>query len=252
MLTPPPHLSPSSIGTFNQCPLKFKYSKIDGKQENPTEATLMGNFVHDVLETLYGFDPENRTQEKAKSIAAMLWEDSWMDKVVPWVRGGEEIKMFRWKSWWCIENLWKIENPTYLSPVGLEHELNGEIGGVKIKGFIDRFSNAEGEGFIISDYKTGKTPKKSWVDDKFFQLLVYSHLLDSTGVGKAVGVELLYLKDGVKFYKNVTEIELESVETTIINTKAEIDKRCETEEFEPVKSILCNWCSFKKECPAWR
>lgn len=252
MLTPPPHLSPSSIGTFNQCPLKFKYSKIDGKQEDPTEATLMGNFVHDVLETLYHQPAENRGIGEAKIIAARLWEEGWGDRVRPWVRGDDNIRMFRWKSWWCIENLWKIENPTYLSPTGLEHELNGEIGGVRIKGFIDRFSQAEGEGFIISDYKTGKTPKKNWVDDKFFQLLVYSHLLESTGVGKAVGVELLYLKDGVKFTKNVTDQELESVEKTIVETKLEIDKRCETEEFEAQKSILCNWCSFKKECPAWR
>lgn len=252
MLTPPPHLSPSSIGTFGQCPLKFKYSKIDGKQEDPTEATLMGNFVHDVLETLYHQPAENRSIGEAKIIAARLWEDGWGDRVRPWVKGDNNIRMFRWKSWWCIENLWKIENPVYLSPTGLEHELNGEIGGVRIKGFIDRFSEAEGDGFIISDYKTGKTPKKNWVDDKFFQLLIYSHLLESTGVGKAVGVELLYLKDGVKFQKNVTEQELVTVEKTIVETKIEIDKRCETEVFEAKKSILCNWCSFKKECPAWR
>lgn len=253
MLTPPPHLSPSSIGTFNQCPLKFRYSKIDGKQEDPTEATLMGNFVHDVLETMYHQDSELRDMTLAKQIASQLWEEGWGDRVRPWVKGDENIRMFRWKSWWCIENLWKIENPMYKSPVGLEHELNGEIGGVRVKGFIDRFSQAEDEEtFVISDYKTGKTPKKNWVDDKFFQLLVYSHLLESTGVGKASEVELLYLKDGIRFTKNVTDLELESVEKTIVETKLEIDKRCETEEFEAVKSILCNWCSFKKECPAWR
>ena len=48
MFSPPPHLSPSSMGTFEQCPLKFKYSKIDMLKDDPTEATLMGNFVHDV------------------------------------------------------------------------------------------------------------------------------------------------------------------------------------------------------------
>jgi putative RecB family exonuclease len=252
VLIPPPHLSPSSIGTFNQCPLKFKYSKIDGKQENPTEATLMGNFVHDVIEEFYKHDPEARSILLAKNLASQLWEEKWQIQAEPWVRGQDNLKMFRWKSWWCIENLWKIENPKVISPTGLEHELNGEIGGVRIKGFIDRFSEAKGEGFVISDYKTGKTPKKTWIDDKFFQLLVYSHLLESTGVGKAVKVELLYLKDGVKFHKSVTDEELQSVEKTIVETKAEIDKRCETEEFEAVKSILCNWCSFKKECPAWR
>lgn len=251
MFSPPPHLSPSSMGTFEQCPLKFKYSKIDMLKDDPTEATLMGNFVHDVLEALYHCNNAVRTQDEAKLIAAQLWENGWSDRVKPWVRGDEALRMFRWKSWWCIQNLWKIEEPTLVAPIGLEHELNGEIGGVKIKGFIDRFDKNE-TGFTISDYKTGKTPKKNWISDKFFQLLVYSHLLESTGVGKATTVELLYLKDGVQFSQAVTEEDLFKVETTVTETKKKVDIKCETGEFEPNKSILCNWCSFKKICPAWR
>lgn len=213
----------------------------------------MGNFVHDVLEALYHEAPDARDLSTAKMFAFKLWEEGWGDKVRPWVKGDENLKMFRWKSWWCIENLWKIENPLLVTPAGLEHELNGQIGGVQIKGFIDRFSQSEdGETFVVSDYKTGKTPKKNWIDDKFSQLLIYSHLLESTGVGKATEVELLYLKDGVKFNKNVTDIELMAVEKVVVDTKNNIDICCETEKFETTKSILCNWCSFKKECPAWR
>jgi putative RecB family exonuclease len=249
--TPPPHLSPSSIGTFKQCPLKFKYNKIDGITDDPTEATLMGNFVHDVLEELYKQDPEYRTQPEAKKIAAFLWDNGWRDRVTPWVKGDEKIRLFRWNSWWCIENLWKIENPFDLSPTGLEHELNGKIGGVQIKGFIDRFSPFE-DSFVISDYKTGKTPKPKWVSDKFFQLLVYAHLLDSLGYGKAKQVELLYLKDGVKYQHKVTEEDLAFVEETIVTVKTQIDAKCETEEFEPIKSVLCGWCSYKTICPAWK
>jgi putative RecB family exonuclease len=240
------------MGTFKQCPLKFKYSKIDLIPDAPTEATLMGNFVHTVLEEMYALQPEDRTQETAKFLAKQVWDEQYHDKVIPYVRGEEKMRLFRWNSWWCIENLWKIENPQYVSPTGIETELNGEIGGVRIKGFIDRYSKSEDdETFVISDYKTGKTPKQKWVGDKFFQLLVYSHLLESIGLGTATEVELLYLKDGVKFNKSVTKIELESVEETVVKTKEEIDKKCESEEFEPVKSVLCGWCSYKKICPAW-
>ena len=249
---PPPHLSPSSIGTFKQCQLKFKFSKIDLLSEDPTEATLMGNFVHDVLENLYKEDPDYRIPTVAKQIASDLWGDGgWGDRVAPWVRGEEKMHMFRWKSWWCIENLWKIENPKDLEPSGLEHELNGQIGGVTIKGFIDRFS-PEGEGYVISDYKTGKTPKANWVSDKFFQLAVYSHLLASTGVGDAKSIELLYLKDGVSFKEQVTQELLDKVEEEVVSVKKQIDISCETENFTTTKSILCDWCSFRKACPAWR
>lgn len=251
MLNPPAHLSPSSIGTFGQCPLKFKYSKIDLMQEDPTEATLMGNFVHDVLENLYKEEPHNRNSSLAKQIAADLWENGWGERVAPWVKSGEAIRLFRWKSWWCVENLWKIENPSDVSPSGLEYELNGEIGGVRIKGFIDRFSGPQ-DHITVSDYKTGKTPKPNWVNDKFFQLLVYAHLLESTGVGNTKTVELLYLKDGIKYQHSVTDEDFEKVKSSVIETKKQIDIRCESGEFEPNKSILCNWCSFRKVCPAWR
>lgn len=220
-------------------------------KEDPTEATLMGNFVHEVLENLYVLEPENRTQETAKTIASQLWSDSWMDRVSPWVRGEEKLRLFRWKSWWCVENLWKVENPETTQPAGIEHELNGKIGGVTIKGFIDRFSWEE-TGYVISDYKTGKTPKAAWVQDKFFQLVVYSHLLQSTGVGNVQSVELIYLKDGVSFKQEVTDKMLNDVEKEIVLVKQQIDLSCEKEDFKPNKSILCDWCSFRKVCPAWR
>lgn len=220
-------------------------------KDDPTEATLLGNFVHDVLENLYKLDSQDRTHSSAKQIATELWADSWFERVEPWVRGGEPMRLFRWKAWWCIENLWKIENPQEKSPTGLEHELNGKIAGVAIKGFIDRFSE-EGSGYVISDYKTGKTPKANWVQDKFFQLIVYSHLLESTGVGKAESVELLYLKDGVSFKQDVTEQMLLNVEKEVSEVKEQIDISCQNEDFKPHKSILCDWCSYRKVCPAWR
>lgn len=250
-LTPPPHLSPSSMGTFKQCPLKFKFSKIDLIPDAPTEATLMGNFVHSVLEDLYAYPTEDRTKNQAKHIAKAVWDSEYKQKVIPYVRTEDKLRMFRWNSWWCIENLWKLEDPSHVEPTGIETELNGEIGGVKIKGFIDRYSETEG-GHIISDYKTGKTPRPKWVSDKFFQLLVYSHLLESLGLGKPKQVELLYLKDGVRYQHEVTEEDLYDVQQTIVNTKKEIDIKCESEEFEPIKSVLCGWCSYKTICPAWQ
>lgn len=248
---PPPYLSPSSINTFNQCPQKFKFSKIDGLTDDPTEATLMGNFVHDVLECLYKLENNQRTLQEAKLIAARLWDTNWKEQVIRWVHGAENLRMFRWKSWWCIENLWKIENPTEVEPTGIEHELNGEINGVTIKGYIDRFSVIDSHT-VISDYKTGKTPKPQYVDDKFFQLLVYACVLNSTSIFQVNSVELLFLKDGVRYAIDVTDEKLDETAKLVVKTKEEVDNSCATGVFETRKTPLCSWCSFKPICPAWR
>ena len=55
------------MSTFRQCPLKFKYNKIDKIPAPSGKEALMGNFVHDVLEELYGLPPEDRSQEKIAS-----------------------------------------------------------------------------------------------------------------------------------------------------------------------------------------
>lgn len=250
-LKAPDYLSPSSITTFKQCPLKFKYNKIDQIPDPSNHWAVLGNFVHDILEELYKLPSEMRLIETARVIAKDMWEMRWADEAHRVLRTDKEIKEFRWSAWWCVENLWRLESPEFVKPEGLEHELNGEAGGVRMRGFIDRYSFTEGTTMLtVSDYKTGKTPKYD-IDEKFFQLLVYANLLSSTGVGDVDTIELLYLKDGVRLTKQVTQQDLQKTVETIQETKSEIDARCKSGEFEPIKSYLCNFCSYKKICPIW-
>lgn len=252
LLEPPPHLSPSSIAVFQQCPLRFKYSKIDGIREPDTEATIMGNFVHEVLEMLFRMEPADRTVESAKTVASALWNEGDWKSSVSHVIGTDEnrLREFRWKSWWCLENYFKIEDPQSVQPDGIEHEVNDLIDGVKIKGFVDRWSSSE-TGITVSDYKTGKTPAPKYRKDKFTQLLIYAILLEQeTGV-PAEKVELLYLKEGKVLASEVKQEDVSQVKSTIVKVHSDMMKRCEAGKFEYKTSTLCGWCSFKTMCPAW-
>ena len=80
----------------------------------------MGNFVHDVLEELYKLPAEQRTLDNAKFLAKQVWEEVWIDKATSSVKNEKEVRQFRWRSWFCIENLWILENPQELQPDGLE------------------------------------------------------------------------------------------------------------------------------------
>ncbi|MGA0204400.1 MAG: PD-(D/E)XK nuclease family protein, partial [Ilumatobacteraceae bacterium] len=74
MLTPPAYLSPSSIGTYRDCPQKFKFSRIDGLKEPPTWATHLGTYVHDDLEHLYQLEPDDRTSDVLRTLAGERWQ----------------------------------------------------------------------------------------------------------------------------------------------------------------------------------
>jgi putative RecB family exonuclease len=249
-LTPPPHLSASSIGTFHQCPLKFRYNKIDKIPDVSGEAAVMGNFVHDVLEALYKLPAEERTIENARELAKKVWDEIWVEQATSSVKNSEEVRLFRWRSWFCIENLWSLEDPQKLEPAGLEFEISGDIEGVAVKGFIDRYSILkDGKSLVVSDYKTGKTPRPQYQGDKFFQLNLYAYMLGEMEIGEVKEIELLYLKDGVRLKKTVTKRESKDMVEHVIETKKQVDECCKTGEFEARKSILCDWCSYQNICP---
>jgi putative RecB family exonuclease len=249
-VNPPPYLSPSSISTWQQCPLKFKYQKIDGLREPPTEATLMGNFVHEIFESLYAAIPELRTIEEARSIARTLWDSKYRDMASGVVRESQ-MNQFRWNSWFCVENLWEIENPPETKVDEIELELNGQLGGVQLKGFVDRIT-VTNEGIIIGDYKTGKVPTPKYEDDKFQQLFIYAALCEELNIGKVKDLDLIYLKGPKIISRPVTKEKIEEITTTVVQVKKEINESCDSEHFEPRKAFLCNWCYFKRTCPAWQ
>jgi len=249
-LTPPPYLSPSSISTFQQCPLKYKLSRIDGMSEPPTEATLRGNFVHSVLEELYKLPANQRSIGIARQLAKDIWEDEYLEKVLPYVHGHNALRQFRWTSWWCIENLFEMEDPSKIEFDGLETEIDDKISGVSVKGFIDRWHKGE-DGIVVGDYKTGKTPSARFVDDKYFQLSLYACALEQKFQTVVDRIELLYIKDAVLLAKKITDEDRKLVAATLVSVRSAIDERCKLGEFEAKTSRLCDWCSFKPICPAW-
>jgi putative RecB family exonuclease len=254
-LTPPPYLSPSSIDTFLQCPLKYKLSRIDKLSDPPTEATTLGSFVHAVLEDLYNLPAAQRTIEMARKLMATQWTNEWQAKTVDVIGNTPHVlRDFRWRAWWCVENVFKMETPSQIEPDGVETELNDTINGVTIKGFIDRWQKGD-NGIIVSDYKTGKVPRPQYMGSKFRQLLLYADVLATSLETEIEALELLYLKDGVrKTLTSQTQIaeEVASMRQTVTEVHVGVKQRCETGEFEPVKNKLCDWCSYKSFCPAWQ
>lgn len=241
------------MSTYRQCPLKFKFNKIDQIPDLPSDATLLGNFVHETLEEFYARQPEERTIGLARQIAGELWvSGQWEERVSPYVGPPAEIKTFRWRAWWCIENLWLIENPEQVEPSGIEEEVNGPIGSATVKGFIDRFQKDADGNIVISDYKTGKTPNKRYVGDKFVQLKIYATLMKELGMGNPVSLELLFLKDGVKFSHQLVDADILETVDYVSSTYEAIVESCATGDFPYNRSKLCDWCAYKKICPAWK
>ena len=152
----PEYMSPSSIGTFNQCPMRYKYAKLDRLPEPSTEPQVLGSFVHEILEELFKLDAKDRNESSARQIGKGLWNHSWSQEFANLPDQVSTENEFRWKAWWCVENYFKLEDPTSFEAKGIEEKVSGDIDGVPIFGIIDRWS-IEDDKLVISDYKTGKS-----------------------------------------------------------------------------------------------
>lgn len=252
VVTPPGHLSPSSINTWQQCPYKFKLSRIDKISEPPTEAQMLGNFTHEILEQLYLLPHESRSIAAAKSIAASLWAEKWAEETKILRLTDKQIHQFRWQVWWFVEALFDLENPKQVTLAGVEQKLEVEVGDVTLLGFMDRWHIDENGHAVISDYKTGKKPRPQYEGEKRFQLGVYTHLVQQNTGMEVSYAELIYLRDGIRWgFKPEVDF-VNDVVDTVERVWSEIKESCSTGEFVAKQHKLCDWCSFKPTCPAWQ
>lgn len=245
----PEYVSPSSLSTFQQCPLKYKFSRLDKLPSEPTEAQVLGSFVHEILEELFGYDPNDRTLTVARAVARKLWSDKW-NAEFDQLKVKSSVNDFRWQSWWCVENYFAMEDPTIFQPNGIEVKVDGIIGGAPVLGIVDRW-HLEDNGIVVSDYKTGKKPNAKYEWEKKLQITMYCILLSEQTGFDINRAELLYLKSARYATYEISNELIDTVTENVSETWVQIGKMCESGVFDTKVGPLCNWCDYKNICPAW-
>lgn len=209
--------------------------------------------THEILERLFMEPAEDRTPNKARSILLELWDAEWSDRARNLNLSDYDRHMFRWKVWNCVENYFAIEDPRFVELGGAEARLEATINGVPVLGILDRWQTDDNGGIVISDYKTGKVSRKPYDAEKKLQLMVYADLHEAISGDAVKTAELIYLKGkGTRVAYSFSDDEREATRQTLHDTWAGIQSACETGIFEARKTRLCDWCSFKGRCPAWR
>lgn len=247
-LEPPPRLSPSGAGTFRQCPRRWRFRYIDRLQDPPGEDALAGSFAHRVLELLLQRQPEHRTVEEARLIARTEWpETEALSDYQALGHNEEESRRFRWKAWTAIEGLWDLEEPAEVNVRATEQDVEAELGGVPFRGIVDRIEE-EGDGMVVTDYKSGKAPSPRFRRSRLDQVLLYAAAVEASTGEMPVRARLLYLGQRT-VGMDVNREEIETVTEKLACTWSEIHTACADDEFEPRTGPLCGWCPYVSMCP---
>jgi len=245
---PPERLSPSGASTFEQCPRRWRFRYVERLPDPPGEPALIGTFAHRVLELLMQRPSSERTVDTAKVIARQEWPATESDEDFVALGFDEtEAKHFRWKAWQAIEGLWTLEDPTTVEVEATEQDLQVDLDGVPFRGIVDRL-DTEGDGLVVTDYKSGKAPSPRYRRGRLDEVLLYAAAVQASTGEMPVRARLLYLGQrpvGI----DVNQKEIDGVVEKLKGTWTGINTACTTDTFEPKTGPLCGWCPYVDKCP---
>ena len=246
--SPPQRLSPSGAATFEQCPRRWRFRYVDRLPDPPGVDALVGTFAHRVLEHLMGEHPSRRTKEEARRIARTSWSEmSDSDDYRDLELDDEQALDFRWRGWKAIEGLWELEDPACVDVRATEQKVSVTLDGVPFRGVVDRVE-AEPEGVVVSDYKSGRAPRPRYASGRLQQVLLYAAAIAAETGEQPVKAQLLYL--GQKIVATaVTPDELGSAVEQFKSTWGDIADACDVDDFTARPGPLCGYCSYAELCP---
>lgn len=249
----PPALSASRAKEYLQCPLKFRYSVVDGLPQPPTEATIKGNVVHKALEDLFNLAPSKRLPEAARTLLDQAWEGTLQtQKQAREVFSKPEVlTKAQSDTVSLIENYFSMEMPHRLNPVGREMFIDARLtSGLLLRGIVDRIDEAPDGALRVVDYKTGKAPDPRFVEDALFQMRFYALLLrEQSRLPRRLQILFLRSQDVLTLDPDEQTIDRFEMQVDDLWNRIEADAR--NGQFRPQTSKLCGWCAYQQSCPAF-
>jgi putative RecB family exonuclease len=251
-LEPPRTLSPSKVSTFKDCALAFRFSAIDRLPEPPAPAMTKGTLVHRALELLFCEPAPDRTLVNALNALARAADELQTDpEFVGLALDEQQAATFLDEAEQLVRRYFELEDPTTINPIGLELGLAVELGGLRLRGIIDRLELDEHGELVVTDYKTGRAPNPTYEQQRLGGVQFYSYLCEQLFGRRPARVQLLYLADPIAIIHTPTDQSTRALETKVKAIWKAVVRACEHDDFRPRTSRLCDWCSFRAYCPAW-
>jgi putative RecB family exonuclease len=252
----PKSLSPSSISSFKECPLAYRFSYLDRLPEPPSPAASKGTLVHRALELMMCRPPTDRTVDAALAdldFARIELADD--PEFADLDLTDEQRSQFHADAEQLVRRYFELEDPTTVHPIGLELKLQadlqrGDLGTVRIRGIIDRLElDADGE-LVVTDYKTGRVPSEFFESKSLGGVHIYALLCEEMLGRRPARVQLLYLSKPEAIIATPTEQSVRGVARKSTALWTAIESACARDSFQARPSRLCDFCSFKPYCPA--
>ncbi len=248
--------SHSRLSSFEQCKQKFQFRYLlEIPEDSEGVEAFVGKRVHEILERLYQFVGRDQVPSLRRVLERYDAEfDQHYDaERIRIVRTEFKRDYYHKLGADCLSRFYRRYYPfDQEETLGLEHHVLFDLdhaGEYRVQGFIDRVCRTKDGTIEIQDYKTGKwVPSRKQLDMERQLALYQLGLAGEYGTEQPMRLVWHYLARGQTRTSSRTP---EQLDTLRRDTIALIDEIEATTDFPAQKSNLCNWCEYKKICPAF-
>lgn len=244
-------LSPSRAGDFKTCPLLFRFRAVERLPEPPSPAATKGTVTHLCLQRLFELPAAARDVDAALALLPGAWEaivDPDDHAVLFATPAAAEAAYTDTERF--VRNYFELEDPTLLTPAGLELRLRTRVGDLDVVGVLDRLDRSEDGTWVVSDYKTGRTPGERRETTSFFACKVYALLLRDLVGELPARLRLLFLDEPTTLVVEPKPAEVEAAGRLLGAMGRTLAGAFARDEWPARPSYFCDFCPHKAICPA--
>ena len=173
-------LSPSQVRCFMDCQIRWWYKYVLKVPDAPTGNMALGRAVHSALCENFAQKADTREDLPTPGVIA-LFREAWVNEREQTEFRDEENPSELAATGEALVAKYMDNLAPTIDPAVVELKVDGEIGGVKVRGWIDLL---DAKGRVI-DIKTAKARPSSIEPMHKFQVATYSHLIaGASGEGR--------------------------------------------------------------------
>jgi len=239
-------LSPSSLTTYESCPLKFKFQNILRIPTTDKSFFQKGTAIHKVIEQATAEMAEGKRPDEDRLIAIL--HECWKPQVFDSETVGEQQRVSAEDN---IRNYqtWEANNPNTIVEVEKSFSMPlVQVDGKNwiVKGWIDRIEDEDGEQVVV-DFKSGKSRLAKKEVPLNIQLNLYAMALKALNGKLPKRTSLVYLEDdGGK------QVDYMPTEATVQVFQEKLNGLIQgimEERFDPAPNFMgCKFCDYGGLC----
>ncbi|MCI4331167.1 MAG: PD-(D/E)XK nuclease family protein [Thermoplasmata archaeon] len=263
-------LSYSSVRTYLECPLRWKFLYVDKIPEAPRGYFSFGRTIHSVLEELLLplVTPSARTTAPGLSQRTL---DEWKGSSAPEPAGrlwSVEEMLARYRTLWVPDGYLSGDDEARYRrlgeemlmgfhaslgkhpphPVAIEAHLEARWNGIPVHGYIDRIDRTPDGGLEVLDYKTSRELRREDAVESD-QLTLYQVLVEKNFPDPVERLTLYHLRTLTPLRTPARpQAALENLHERV----GVVSDGIRAQAFEPTPGRQCSRCEFKAQCPEFR